>query len=74
MTKQLYRSATGKTVDMGALRLQNERVRAVGNMKTNARGDQIDEQGRVINTKPEQVNKQYKKQIRPIIDSSETGL
>jgi hypothetical protein len=74
MTKQLYRSATGKTVDMGALRLQNEKVRAVGNMKTNARGDQIDEQGRVINTKPEQVNKQYKKQIRPIIDSSETGL
>jgi len=74
MTKQLYRSATGKTVDMGALRLQNEKVRAVGNMKINARGDQIDEQGRVINTKPEQVNKQYKKQIRPIIDSSETGL
>jgi hypothetical protein len=74
MTKQLYRSATGKTVDMGALRLQNERVRAVGNMKTNARGDQIDEQGRVINTKPEQVNKQYKKQTRPMIDSSDTGL
>jgi hypothetical protein len=71
MTKQLYRSATGKTVDMGALRLQNERVRAVGNMKVNARGDQIDEQGRVINTKPEQVNKQYKKQTRPMIDDND---
>ena len=74
MTKDIYRTARGKTVDMGALRLHNERVRAVGNMKTNARGDQIDEQGRVINTKPEQVNKQYKKQTRPMIDSSDTGL
>jgi hypothetical protein len=74
MTKQLYRSATGKLVDMGALRLQNEKVRAVGNMKVNARGDQIDEYGRVINTKPEQVNKQYKKQTRPMIDPSDTGL
>lgn len=71
MTKQLYRSATGKTVDMGALRLQNEKVRAVGNMKVNARGDQIDEYGRVINTKPEQVNKHYKKQARPMIDDND---
>jgi hypothetical protein len=71
MTKQVYRSATGKMVDMGALRLQNEKTRAVGNMKVNARGDQIDEHGRVINTKPEQVNKQYKKQTRPMIDDND---
>jgi hypothetical protein len=63
MTKQVYRSANGKQVDMGALRLQNEKVRAVGNMKVNARGDQVDDMNRVITTKPEQVNKQYKKQV-----------
>jgi hypothetical protein len=62
MTKQIHRSANGKPVDMGALRLKNEKVRAVGNMKVNARGDQVDDMNRVIATKPEQVNKQYQKQ------------
>lgn len=65
MTKQVYRSANGKQVDMGALRLQNERVRAVGNMKVNARGDVVDDMNRVISTKPEQVNMQYNKQTVP---------
>jgi hypothetical protein len=35
MTKSLYKTAQGKSIDMGALRLQNEKVRAVGNMKVN---------------------------------------
>jgi hypothetical protein len=39
MTKDIYKSAKGKPVDMGALRLKNEKERAVGNMKVNARGD-----------------------------------
>jgi hypothetical protein len=64
MTKQVYKTAQGKTVDMGALRLQNENVRAVGNMKVNARGDLLDDEGRVISTKVEQVNNQYNKQIQ----------
>mgnify|MGYP003324041474 CR=1 FL=1 len=64
MTKQTYRTAQGQTIDMGALRLQNEHVRAVGNMKVNARGDLLDDQDRVISTKPEQVNTQYNKQIQ----------
>ena len=59
MTSKVYKSAQGKTVDMGRLQLQNENVRAVGNMKVNARGDMIDDMNRVISTKAEQVNKQY---------------
>ena len=62
MTKEIYKSARGKTVDMGALRLKNEKERAVGNMKVNARGDMIDDMNRVISTKAEQVNKQYNTQ------------
>lgn len=65
MTKQVHRSANGKIVDMGALRLKNEKVRAVGNMKVNARGDQIDDMNRIITSKPQQVNKQYQKQTTP---------
>ncbi len=62
MTSKIYKSAQGKTVDMGRLQLQNEGVRAVGNMKVNARGDMVDDMNRVISTKAEQVNKQYKTQ------------
>jgi hypothetical protein len=62
MTKQVYKSANGKTVDMGSLALQNEMTRAVGNMKVNARGDLIDEHNRVIAKKTDQVNKTYNQQ------------
>jgi hypothetical protein len=62
MTSKVYKSAQGKSVDMGRLQLQNEGVRAVGNMKVNARGDMVDDMNRVISTKAEQVNKQYKTQ------------
>ena len=62
MTSKIYKSAQGKAVDMGRLQLQNEGVRAVGNMKVNARGDMIDDMNRVISSKTNQVNKQYNKQ------------
>lgn len=58
MTKKVYRSAMGKIVDMGALLLQNESVRAVGNMGVNARGDIIDSQNRVIDNKSQQIKRQ----------------
>lgn len=64
MTNEVYRSANGKTVDMGALRLQNERVRAVGNMRVNARGDEINDSNEVIRKRNEQVSKQYQQQTR----------
>jgi hypothetical protein len=62
MTRKQYRTAMGKTVDMGAIMLQNEQVRAVGNMAVNARGDRLDSTNRVIDRKTQQVNRQYKKQ------------
>ena len=62
MTKKVYRSAQGKTVDMGALLLQNEAVRAVGNMGVNARGDIIDSRNRVIDSKNKQVQRQNRRQ------------
>jgi hypothetical protein len=62
MTKQVYKTAQGKTIDMGKLMLQNEQVRAVGNMNVNARGDLLDSQNRVITSKTRQVNRQYDRQ------------
>jgi hypothetical protein len=63
MTKQIYRTAQGKMLDMGALILQNEKTRAVGNMKVNARGDQVDEYNNVISNKNQQVHTQYEQQV-----------
>jgi hypothetical protein len=62
MTSKVYKTAQGKTVDMGRLALQNENVRAVGNMKVNARGDLVDDMNRVVSKKTEQVQKQYNNQ------------
>lgn len=64
MTQKTYKSANGKTVDMGKLVLQNEQVRAVGNMKVNARGDHLDDSNRVISPKNEQVQRQYQRQTK----------
>jgi len=62
MTKKVYRTAQGRLVDLGALQLQNENVRAVGNMSVNARGDLIDGYNRPIDSRNQRVNRQYNKQ------------
>lgn len=62
MTNKVYKTAKGKPVDIGALRLQNENVRAVGNMGVNARGDRIDALGNVIDPVNQQVQRRIQKQ------------
>jgi len=64
MTSRVYKTAQGKQVDMGRLALQNEKTRAVGNMKVNARGDVVNDNNKVIAKKNEQVNRQYNKQVK----------
>ena len=63
MTSRTYRTAQGKTVDLGQLILQNENVRAVGNMNVNARGDRLDSSNKVIDSKNQQVQRQHQRQI-----------
>lgn len=60
---KLYRSAQGALVDMEKLRLSNEETIAVGNMKVNARGDQLGPGGRVIKTRNQLMKEHY--QINP---------
>jgi hypothetical protein len=62
MTRKIYKSAMGKTVDMGSLLLQNEQTRAVGNMNVNARGDRLDSNNLVTEPKNRQVQRRYNKQ------------
>jgi hypothetical protein len=70
MTQKVYRTAQGKTVDIGALQLQNENVRAVGNMNINAQGDLIDGNNRPIDTRNQQVARQYRKQVSNVRDDN----
>lgn len=68
MTQRTYRTAQGKVVDLGALQLKNENVRAVGNMPVNARGDQLDSNNRPIDSRNQQVARQYQKQVTNVQD------
>jgi len=58
-----YRTAQGKQIDMAALAAKNERVRAVGNMKVNARGDTIDATGKVVVPVTQKVGEKYQKTV-----------
>jgi hypothetical protein len=62
MTNKVYKTAQGRVVDIGALMLQHENERAVGNMQVNARGDKIDADGNSIASRTQQSNKQYQQQ------------
>lgn len=53
----------GRVVDLGALMLENENTRAVGNMNVNARGDILDGADRVVETRNKQVQKHYQRQV-----------
>lgn len=59
----VYRTSQGRMVDMASLAAKNEKVRAVGNMKVNARGDIIDGNGNIIEPVNEKVNNQYAKTV-----------
>ena len=75
MTTKLYKSAMGKPVDLGALLLQNEQTRAVGNMNINARGDTIDGTNKVIDKKTRQVQRQLHRQTvknKPAVPAKST--
>jgi hypothetical protein len=57
---KMYKTANGKLVDMDMLRLKNEDTIAVGNMRTNARGDELGPGGKVVRTRNEKMNDSYK--------------
>jgi ribosomal protein L21 len=68
MGKQ-YRSARGKAIDIDQLRLQNEDVIAVGNMKVNARGDELGFGGKVVKSRNEVMNDYYKIKSPTVVKS-----
>jgi hypothetical protein len=54
-------SMRGKAIDMEKMALRNEKMPAVGNMKVNARGDQLGPGGEIIKTREEILADYYAK-------------
>ena len=65
----IRRTARGDKVDMDMLRLANEKTIAVGNARTNARGDQLGPGGKVVKTRA-QVMAEYHKLNAPVPDNT----
>lgn len=70
---KIYKTAMGKTVDLDALRLANENEIAIGNMRTNARGDELGPGGRVVKTRA-QIMADYHKLHTPIVEDPPTDI
>jgi len=58
--KKVYRSARGRYIDMEKLRLSSEETIAVGNMKVNARGDELGFGGEVVKSRNDVMRDYYK--------------
>jgi hypothetical protein len=72
MTRKIYKTAQGKAIDLGSLLLQNEAVRAVGNMNVNARGDLLDSGNKVIDRKNRQIQRQHNRQTVAVAEANAT--
>ncbi len=60
MTRRVYRTMQGREVDMDQLLQKNETIPAVGNVRMNARGDELGQGGKVVKTREEIVSQYYK--------------
>ena len=54
-----YRTALGQAIDFDAIRAQNDTAIAVGNMKTNARGDELGPGGKILRTRDQVMKDLY---------------
>lgn len=60
MTRRVYKTMQGREVDMDQLLQKNETIPAVGNVRMNARGDELGQGGKVVRTREEVVSQYYK--------------
>jgi hypothetical protein len=56
---KIYRTAQGREVDFEAMLLRNEHVPAIGNMRVNARGDELGPDNVVLKNNNERVAEFY---------------
>jgi hypothetical protein len=65
---RVYTSMQGKQIDMEKLQLRNELSPAIGNMKVNARGDELGAGGKIVRTREQILQDYYKNNPRAVAD------
>jgi len=65
-----YKSMQGKEVDMDKLMQQNELMPAIGNMKVNARGDELGPGGQIIRKREDVMAAYYENNPKSRINRS----
>lgn len=63
---KVYTSVRGKEIDMEKLSLQNETIPAVGNIRVNARGDELGPGGQILRTREQVLQDYYNENPRAI--------
>lgn len=67
-----YKTLQGKEVDMEKLSLRNETLPAVGNVRMNARGDELGEGGKIVKTREQILAEYYEKNPRAVREETPT--
>jgi hypothetical protein len=67
---KVYTSMRGKEIDMEKLTLRNELTPAVGNVRVNARGDELGPGGKVIRTREQILEEYYKNNSRAAVEDA----
>jgi hypothetical protein len=67
---RVYTSIRGKEVDMEKLTLANENTPAVGNLKVNARGDELGYGGKIVRTREQVLQDYYSQQSASAANSN----
>ena len=68
MNKRVYRSMQGKVVDMELLTQKNELAPAVGNVRVNARGDELGAGGQIIRKREDVMAEYYENNPNAVRD------
>ena len=61
--RKQYRTMQGKSIDMDLLRQRNELTPAVGNVRVNARGDELGPGGKIIRKREEVLRDYYEANV-----------
>jgi hypothetical protein len=70
---KIYTTFQGKQIDMDQLLQKNETMPAVGNVRVNARGDELGPDGKIIRTREDVLSEYYNTSANPIVDEEILG-
>lgn len=65
---RVYKTMQGKEIDMDALMARNETMPAVGNVRVNARGDELGPDGKIVRTREEVLSEYYDSAVSSTFD------